>query len=76
MKLSDENYKELTRRAARLQAERGKRISLNEALAFTFKKPGASSLSELAGSWKISEREWREIRKELDKGWHAWKIEL
>ena len=75
IKINEENYRWLARLAAELQKEKERPVSLDEALTtFKMKKTSKSKLSDLAGSWKMSDKEADEIKKAIKKGWSSWKI--
>jgi len=69
IKISEENYKWLCREAGELQKESGEIISIDK---FISKLKHRKSLSDLAGSWKISDKDTDEIMKELKRGWKKW----
>ena len=72
VKISEENYKQLNMISGELQEKLQKPVSLNEALGFLFKKK--RKISDLAGSWDMSDKEAELFKKELKKGWKKWKI--
>lgn len=71
VKINALTYKWICEFAGELQAEIGEPISIDKALNFMFQK---NKLSDLAGSWKMSEEESEKIFKNLKKGWNSWKI--
>ncbi|HLC57874.1 MAG TPA: hypothetical protein VJH95_04845 [Candidatus Nanoarchaeia archaeon] len=71
IKVSEENYRNLSMLSGRLQEMLKKPVSLNEAISFLYKKKG---LSELAGSWKMSDGEVRDFQESLKRGWKRWKM--
>ena len=73
--INEEQYRRLLHIAAGLQRERGRHVSINEALDnMEVKKYKKRKLSELAGSWKTSDEEWEKIKRDLRKGWKKWKM--
>lgn len=72
IKISEENYKWLVELSGEMQKELGKPISLDKALKMLHK----GRLSELAGSWKMSDKEAEKIRNNLSEGWKKWKISV
>ncbi|MBM3232581.1 hypothetical protein FJZ18_00225 [Candidatus Pacearchaeota archaeon] len=75
IKVSAETYKWLARIAAELQKERGQPASFDDALD-TLKKEKIkkTKLSDLAGAWNMSDKEWNKIQENLKIGWKKWKI--
>lgn len=71
IKISEPNYRTICNYAGRLQSKLSKPISLDKALTLLFKK---NKLSELAGSWKMSNHEAEIFMKNIKKGWKNWKI--
>jgi len=69
IKLSEDTYKKLVEIAGKLQVEYKKPVSIEDAIRYLIKR----RISDLAGSWEISEEEVREIKKSLKRGWKAWK---
>ena len=72
IKISDENYRWLSKIAGSLQAEIGAKVSIDGAI--THLKKGKKSIMDLAGSWNMSDKEAEELKKSLRKGWASWKI--
>lgn len=70
IKISEENYRKLSELSGKLRYRLHKPISLNETISFLYKK----KLSDLAGSWKMSDKEANEFMKVLKKGWKSWEI--
>ena len=71
VKISAANYREIYEYAGELQRKWGKPVSLDRALSFLFHK---NKLSDLAGCWKMSDKEAEEMMKTIRKGWKEWKI--
>ena len=71
VKISDENYREICGLAGELQADLGEPVSVDKALTFLFHK---NKLSDLAGSWKMSDKQADEMLGSLHRGWSTWKI--
>lgn len=69
IKLSEETYRRLVELAGKLQADLKRPVSIEEAIKYLMKR----RISDLAGSWEISDEEVKEIRESLRKGWRAWK---
>ncbi len=71
IKVSSATYRDICEYAGELQKELREPVSIDKALTLLFHK---KKLSDLAGSWKMSEKEAEEIMKIVRKGWSAWKI--
>ncbi|MDP7141401.1 MAG: hypothetical protein QGH19_01760 [Candidatus Woesearchaeota archaeon] len=71
IKISDENYRTLTKLAGSLQTEIGAPVSIDFAITYIQKK---DRLSDLAGSLKMSDKEVEAFTEELKKGWKRWNI--
>lgn len=71
IKISEENYEWLSKVAGQLQVEKGIHVSVDEALSHLKKK---RSILDLAGAWKMSDKEARELKRTIRKGWKSWKI--
>ena len=75
IKISGENYFWLLKLAGELQKQRRKPVSFDEAIyvlrSNNLKK---KKLSSLAGSWKMSDKEAEDFKKNLRKGRSKWEI--
>ncbi len=69
IKLTEETYRKLVELAGKLQAELKRPVSIEEAIKYLMKR----RISDLAGSWEVSDEEIKEIKESLKKGWRAWK---
>ncbi len=69
IKLSEGTYRKLVELAGKLQSELKRPVSIEEAIKYLMKR----RISDLAGSWEVSEEEAEEIKESLRKGWKAWK---
>ncbi|MEM4875680.1 MAG: hypothetical protein QW394_10305, partial [Thermofilaceae archaeon] len=50
-------------------------VSLDEALKYLLslrKRRGRLKITDLAGSWDMSEEEWVEIKASLERAWKRW----
>ena len=74
IKISKKNYEWLCEEAGKLQSEMKKQISLDEALNQIHKKM-TIKFSDLAGLWKMTDKEVETFTEDLKKGWKRWKIE-
>lgn len=70
IKISSDNYKWLMKVAGELQHETGKSTSIDAALRSMRQK----KISDLGGSWIMSEKEYNEFKKTLKERW-TWKID-
>ena len=71
VKISENNYKLLWKYAGELQKELCEPVSIDKAITFLFKK---GRITELAGTWKMSDEKFSEMMKNLRIGWKQWKI--
>lgn len=74
IKISKKNYEWLCQLAGKLQEKEKKSVSLDEALTNIHTKM-KKRLSDIAGGWKMTDREVDTFMKDLEKGWKRWKIE-
>jgi len=70
IKISEENYRWLAQLSGELQKLLGKPVSLDKTLYLLHH----GNLKDLAGSWKISDKEAETFLKTLSKEWKQWKI--
>lgn len=70
VKISTVNYRMLCEYAGELQKECGRPVSIDKTLSVLLKK---GTLSDLAGSWKMSDKDAVAMRKSLASGWKRWK---
>ncbi|RLI77800.1 hypothetical protein DRP07_11805 [Archaeoglobales archaeon] len=69
IKLTEETYKKLVEIAGKLQSELKKPVSIEDAIKYLLKR----RISDLAGSWDVSDEEIHAIKKSLDEGWKTWR---
>lgn len=75
IKVSKETYAELSEIAGELQLKLKRPVSLEEAIKqLTKRRKKGTKISDLAGSWKISDKETEEIKSAIDEAWKNWKI--
>ncbi|MEM2823634.1 MAG: hypothetical protein QXF69_06000 [Thermofilaceae archaeon] len=75
VKVSEETYSELSKVAGELQARFKRPVSLDEALRYLLslrKRRRRLKITDLAGSWDMSEEEWVEIKASLERAWKRW----
>lgn len=73
IKVSEENYKWLNALSGELRERLQRPVSINEALTFLHQKK-AQKLSDLAGTWQMSDKDAKHFLESLKKGWTKWKI--
>ena len=73
IKISKENYEWLCEEAGKLQAKERRSISIDKILTYMHKPK--KRLSELAGGWKMTDKEVEKFTEDLKKSWKRWKIE-
>lgn len=73
IKISEENYRWLLHLAGELQKIYGKPVSFDNTLT-ELKKMKRKKISNLAGSWKMSDAESEEFMSDIKRGWKKWKI--
>jgi predicted CopG family antitoxin len=74
IKISGENYKWLIGIASELQRQKGRPVSLDEAIGDRIKKSNVDNILNIAGTWRMSDKEAEKIKKSVKKGWTKWKI--
>ncbi|MFQ5901902.1 MAG: hypothetical protein ACE5IH_10145 [Thermodesulfobacteriota bacterium] len=74
VRVSKKVYERLFELAGHLQFELKRPVSVDETLEILLKKFKANKISDLAGSWDVSEEEINKIKKSLRKGWKKWSI--
>jgi predicted CopG family antitoxin len=74
IKISKETYAELSAIAGELQIELKRPVSIEEAMKHLIKrrKKGVK-ISDLAGSWNISDKEVKGIKESISQAWEEWK---
>ncbi|MEK6849040.1 MAG: hypothetical protein AABY01_00555, partial [Nanoarchaeota archaeon] len=70
IKIGEENYMWLAKKAADLQNEKGRPISFDEALSHVRARP---SLREIFGMWKMTDKEAEILKKDIRKMRNSWK---
>jgi len=75
VRVEERTYRKLSQTTGRLQSVWGRPVSIDEAIWYLLKAPKEENkISDLAGSWEMSEREVREIERVLREGWSRWKL--
>ncbi|MBS7626600.1 hypothetical protein KEJ51_06145 [Candidatus Bathyarchaeota archaeon] len=77
IKISKETYVRLSEVAGELQMRLKRPVSLDEAMRYLIslksRKKG-TRITDLAGSWDMSNEEWAEIKASLAEAWKKWKM--
>jgi len=75
VKISKETYARLSEIAGELQIRLKRPVSLDEAMKYLISLKGKGvKITDLAGSWDVSEEEVAEIRASLAEAWKKWRI--
>jgi predicted CopG family antitoxin len=75
IRIDEDTYKKLFKVADQLQAEMKHSVSVDEAIKILlddFRQK--NKISDLAGTWDISEEEVETIKRSIKDGWRRWKI--
>jgi len=73
VKISKETYARLSEIAGELQMRLKHPVSLDEAMRYLFTLKGKGvKITDLAGSWDVSEEEVVEIKASLTESWKKW----
>lgn len=76
IKISNENYIWLLSLASELQKRKGRLVSFDETInTLKNNKMENKKLSDLAGKWKMTEKEAEEFKENAKKGWKKWEIQ-
>ena len=73
IKISKKNYEWLQEEAGKLKVKEKKSVSIDDTLTYIHEKT-STKFSDLAGLWKINDKEASDILKEISKSWKNWKI--
>jgi hypothetical protein len=72
VRVDEETYRKLTVHAGKLQRDTGKPVSINDAIK-DLTEGSPSKISDLAGTWEITDEEYHRIKDSLREGWARWK---
>ena len=72
IKISEETYRWLIQLSGEMQKDLGRPVSIDRAL----RKLRSGKVSDLAGSWEMSDEEVHKMFKKLSGGWRKWKISV
>lgn len=74
VKVSTETYAELSAVAGELQVKLKRPVSIEEAMKHLInRKKKGTKISDLAGSWDLTDEELTEIKASINKAWEEWK---
>jgi predicted nucleic acid-binding Zn-ribbon protein len=74
IKISKETYAELSSIAGELQVKLKRPVSIEEAMKHLIKRrKKGKKISDLAGSWNVTDKELKEIESSISKAWEKWK---
>ena len=75
IKVSKETYAELSEIAGELQLKLKRPVSIEEAIKqLTKRRKRGTKISDLAGSWKMTDKEAEEIKSSIGEAWKNWKM--
>jgi len=75
IKISKEMYAKLSEIAGELQMRLKRPVSLDEAMKYLISlREKTTKITDLAGSWDISDTELAEIKTSLKEAWKRWKL--
>jgi hypothetical protein len=74
IKVSKETYAELSAIAGELQVKLKRPVSIEEAMKHLInKRRKGKKITDLAGSWNITDEEAQEIKASISQVWETWK---
>ena len=75
VKISKETYAKLSEIAGELQMRLKRPVSLDEAMEYLISLRGkGTKITDLAGSWDISDEELAEIKASQTEAWKRWRM--
>ena len=75
VKISEETYAKLSEIAGELQMRLKRPVSLDEAMRYLISLGGKGvKITDLAGSWDVSEEELVKIKASLIEAWRKWRL--
>ncbi|MEM3022781.1 MAG: hypothetical protein QW645_04575 [Candidatus Bathyarchaeia archaeon] len=75
IKVSKGTYIKLSELAGELQIKLKRPVSLDEAMRYLLRskdKEREVRITDLAGSWRMSDEEWARVRESLREAWKRW----
>ena len=74
VKISKETYAELSAIAGELQVKLKRHVSIEEAMKHLInRRKKGTKISDLAGTWDITDEELRAIKESISQAWEQWK---
>jgi len=76
IKVSKETYAELSAIAGELQVKLKRPVSIEEAMKHLIKrKKRGTKISDLAGTWEMTDKELKTIKASISQAWEQWKLQ-
>lgn len=73
VRIDEETYRRLCQQAGELQVALKRSVSMDETIRYlTGSLKAPNIISDLAGSWEVSEKELETINEGLREGWKTW----
>ena len=73
IKVSKETYAKLNEIAGELQTRLKRPVSIEEAMKYLMKeKEKGKKITDLAGSWNITDKELKQIKVSISEAWKKW----
>jgi predicted nucleic acid-binding Zn-ribbon protein len=73
IKISKETYAKLNQIAGELQTKLKRPVSIEEAMKYLMKeKEKGKKITDLAGSWNITDKELKQIKTSISEAWKTW----
>ena len=73
IKVSKETYAKLNEIAGELQSRLKRPVSIDEAMKYLMKeKEKGRKITDLAGSWNITDKELEQIKLSISEAWKKW----
>jgi len=73
IKVSKETYAKLNEIAGELQSKLKRPVSIDEAMKYLMKeKEKGKKITDLAGSWNITDKELEQIKLSISEAWTKW----
>jgi hypothetical protein len=75
VKVSKETYAKLSEIAGELQIKLKKPVSIEEAMKYLIRRSQrGAKISDLAGSWDVTDKEAKEIKVSINEAWEKWTL--
>jgi len=75
VRVEERTYRKLSREAGRLQTQFGRSVSLDETIWSLLRGPREEGrITDLAGTWRVTDAEIRDFERALREGWSRWKV--